>query len=112
MKKILEKIAWKTRRWNFSFSLLDMAIHDHHEAWGFDFISVYKDFHKYSLLSFWFRLPNKTTVQRFCIDEIDFMFLRRYFHRLHDDLSDRDMWSRNLTPWENFVLSILEKVIK
>ena len=112
MKRLLEKISWRTRRWNISVSILDIAIHDQNQAWGFDFLRITKDFYSYSLLGFWFRLPNKTTVQKFTIDEIDFLFLRRYFHKLYEDLSERDMWSRNLSAWENFMLSILEKTIR
>lgn len=38
MKKILEKIAWKTRKWNTRFNLLELFLHDGDEVWGITFL--------------------------------------------------------------------------
>jgi len=91
MGGILEKIAWLTRRWNYSFSLLDLSFHDHYSSWGFRLFS-FTSLRTYSLLRFHFRLPNMTDVRKFTVDEWDIFFLYNFLFKQYDDLSDRKMW--------------------
>ena len=72
---LLQKIAWRTRRWNIKFNLLDIFLHDGDGCWGFTFFEIVKDFRPYSLLSIEFRLPNGGNVKEFTIDNWDFLFL-------------------------------------
>ena len=55
---LLQKISWRTRKWNLKINLLDVFIHDGDGCWGITIFEVVKDFRPYSLFSFEFRLPN------------------------------------------------------
>ena len=110
MNRLLEKIAWKTRRWNLKFSLLNLS-HKSNEI-TFDFVCFTISFRDYSLLSLHFRLPNKTTVKRFVVDSWDFLFLYNFLFTKWERLSDRALWSRNsLSTWEEIQLKILSKIV-
>ena len=111
MNKLLEKIAWKTRRWNYTFHLFDMYLHDAQEAWGINFFSIGANMRHWSLFAFEFRLPNKTHVKRFTIDHWDIFFLRNLLWKQYDSLSDRALWnSRSITAWDYFKLEILKRL--
>lgn len=110
-QSFLEKISWKTRRWNYEFSLLNLHLHDSQEAWGFSFFEFKNNFVSYSLLGVMFRLPNKTTVKRFTIDDWDLLFMSYYLSKRREDLADKKLWNRNLTKWESIQLSILDRLI-
>jgi hypothetical protein len=112
MKGILEKISWLTRRWNFKFRVLDLDLHDEFGAWGFEFFTVQYKYRAYSALAIMFRLPNKTTVNEFTIDDWDFLFLERFLWNWWESLSDRKLWGGKLTRFENIMLTILNKVVK
>jgi hypothetical protein len=111
-RRILEKISWRTRRWNIKFHLLNLYFHDGDESWGFNFFTFCANFKFYSLLSFEFRLPNKTTVKRFTVDDWDFLFLYNPLWNRCDDLSERKLWGSRLTRWEQFQLSVLDTIFK
>lgn len=119
MKKLLEKIAWKTRKWNFGFKLFNLLLHDQQGSWGFKLFTLNLYLKEYSLLAFNFRLPNKTTVRQFAIDEWDVLFLYNYLWKKYDKLSDNVMWryTRNnswvvTTKWERIQLKIYNKLFK
>jgi len=112
MKSFLEKISWLTRKWNFKFRLFDLYLHDEHDAWGFEFFTVQYNFRAYSALALLVRLPNKTTVQEFTIDDWDFLFLERPIFKLWESLDDRNLWGGNLNRFEKFTLRILNKIVK
>jgi hypothetical protein len=111
IQKYLEKISWLTRRWNIKFQLLTIYIHDHDETWGFNLGSFLVDYHLYCLLSFEFRLPNKTNVQRFVVDHWDFLYLRNSLYNKLEDLEDRKTWS-GLSKRENIQHKILSKLFR
>lgn len=92
MKKILQKISWKTRRLNLSVILLEVLLHNHHHEWGFDFFRVEYKLRSYSFLKVTFRLPNGAEVRKTSY-ECDFLFLRTPLLRYYSELSDRRMWS-------------------
>jgi hypothetical protein len=112
MKSFLEKISWLTRKWNFRIRLFDLYLHDEHNAWGFEFFTIQYNFHAYSALALLFRLPNKTTVQEFTVDDWDFLFLERPLWNWWAKLDDRNLWNRNLNRFEKFALKILNKIVK
>jgi len=111
MKKLLERISWLTRRWNFSFHLFDLYLHDHNETWGFNLFEIRANFKNYSLLRLECRFPNKTTVRRFVIDSWDILFISQFLWKHYQDLDDRQMWSRNLSAWEKIKLIVLQKIM-
>jgi hypothetical protein len=112
MNKILQKIAWKTRRWNLKINLLDIYLHDGDGCWGFTLFEVVKDFRPYSLLSIEFRLPNGANVKRFVVDNWDFLFLSTPLWKWIEDTDERKLWGSNLTKWEEFWLKNLSKLYR
>lgn len=113
MKKLLQKISWKTTRLNLKIKVLDILLHDHQEAWGFNLFCITHNFRDYSLLRFEFRLPNGTHIRKFTVDYWDFMFISRFLWKIYDELSDRYLWSfRDPTGWDKFRLYILGKLFK
>lgn len=112
MKSILEKISWKTRNLNLKFRFLDIYLHDEHESWGFEFFTIQYNFKAYSMLAILFRLPNKTTVQKFIIDDWDVLFLERFLYKRWETLNDRDFWGKSLSFIELIQYKILNTLFK
>lgn len=111
VNSILEKISWKTHKWNLSFDLLQIDLHDNQESWGFKLFNFSVNYYDYSLLAFFFRLPNKTTVKKFAIDHWDFLYLYRPLYRVYDRLNDRELWNpNNFTIIDTIKLKILNKL--
>ena len=112
MNKLLEKIAWKTRRWNYQFYLLNIYLHDQVGTWGINICTFKNGWNDYSLFSFEFRLPNKTHVQRFTVDNWDVLFIKTYLDNVFEDLCDRRLWSTSgLSAWGEFKYNILKRIL-
>ena len=113
MKKILQKIAWKTRRVNLKVSLLNLYLHDNQASWGFKLLGVDVNFRTYSLLRFEFRLPNGANVRKFTVDNWDIFFLSNVLWKEYDRLSDYYLWNRtDAQGWDKIKLDILGKLFK
>lgn len=113
MKKLLQKISWKTRKLNLKIKVLDILLHDHQGAWGFNLFCVTHNFRDYSLLRFEFRLPNGTHIRRFTVDYWDICFLSRPLWKEYDRLSDHYLWSQyDVTGWDKIKLDILGKLFR
>jgi len=110
MKKILEKISWETRNWNIKFSLFDIYLNDERNQWGIRIISILKGFSKYSFLSIIFRLPNKTSINRFVIDEWDFLYLYNYLYEKYEKLDDIRIYGKH-NKRQVIIYKILEKIV-
>jgi len=110
INNVLHKIAWKTRRWNLRINLLNIYLHDGDECWGFSICEVVNQYRSYSLLSFEFRLPNRTTVRRFTVDSFDILFIATPLRKWAIDLDDAIMWGRVPTTFQRVLLKIVEKV--
>ena len=108
---LLQKIAWKTRRWNLKINLFDIFLHDGDGCWGFVLFEIVHDFETRSLLAFEFRLPNGGNVKEFTIDNWDFLFVRSYMYKQWAKLDDRKMWSGTLARWDEIKLKVLEKIL-
>jgi hypothetical protein len=111
-KKLLEKISWRTRRWNIKFNLLNIHLHNEDESWGFNFFTFNINFRFYSLLSFEFRLPNKTTIKGFTVDDWDLLFLYNALWKKYNNLSERKLWGLKVSWLEKIQLGILERIFK
>lgn len=112
MKKILEKISWKTRRWNIKFDFLEIFLHDGNEIWGFTFFTFIIHYTPYSLFAFEFRLPNKTNIKNFNIVSWDLFFLRQFLYQRYETLSDIKLWSKLNYRWEKIQHHLLSKLFK
>ncbi len=69
--KILQKIAWLTRKWNMSIHVLDLQLHDGDNSWGFNFLQIRINYVVYSLLAWECRLSNGAEVIHFGGDQGD-----------------------------------------
>jgi hypothetical protein len=112
MKKILEKIEWKTRKWNARFNLLELFLHDGDEVWGITFFTFIVNYSPYSLFSFEFRLPNKTNIKNFNVTSWDILFLKQFLYQRYEELSDIKLWSKLNYRWEKILYHILSKIFK
>lgn len=110
IKEVLEEISWKTHQWNFKYSNSELLLNEGGSTWGLKICVFTINYREYALLSFESRLPNKTSVRKFKVDHWDILFLRNWLWEMYDDLSDRDLWSKNLSTWESTKLSILDKL--
>lgn len=103
---LLQKIAWRTRRWNIKFNLLDIFLHDGDHCWGFSFCEVIKDHRPYSLLAIEFRLPNGGNVKRFTIDNWDFFFISTPLYDRVSNLGESILWGHKPTRFEKILIKI------
>jgi len=109
---LLQKIAWRTRRWNIKFNLLDIFLHDGDGCWGFTFFEIVKDFRPYSLLSIEFRLPNGGNVKEFTIDNWDFLFLSTPLYDWSSGLEEDILWGTKPSTLQKIGLAITNRLFK
>jgi len=107
MKNTLEKLSWATRKWNYEFELLVLNLNSRP---GFSVFTIHVNHKEYSLLSFKFRLPNKTNIKDFVVDEWDILFVYNYLWDQYDDLSESRLWGVELKRWELVKLKLLDKI--
>ena len=112
MKKLLQNIAWKTRKWNLKIQLLNIYLHDGDDSLGFKLFTITNNYYPHSLLSFIFRLPNGAEVKNFTVDEFDLLFLKKPLWNIYDDLSETKLWAGNLTKSQEFKLKVLDKLFR
>ena len=114
MKRVLERISWETRKWNFKINLFSLLLHSEFNAWGFSLFKISLNHKEYSLLEFKFRLPDKTTVREFTIDDWDILFMRTFIWKRLDALDEKILWRRGdgATKWEKVQLKIYHKLFK
>ena len=111
INKFLEKVSWKLHRVSFKFSLFTIGYYGDSSSFNFRVFTVLNKLQESSLLSFSFRLPNKTYVKRFVIDHWDFLFLRHYLYKKYDSLIDKALWTRNgITKMDSIKLKFLSKL--
>lgn len=111
VNELLEKVSWKLHRVNFKFVLFSAKYDGSNSAGSFAFFSITKKLRKSSLLSWSFRLPNKTNVNRFVTDRWDFLFLRNYLYNKFESLVDKELWTvKGLSKWESKKLRFLSKL--
>jgi len=111
--KLLQKIAWRTRRWNLKINFFDLFLHDGDGCWGFTLLEVVNNFETRSLLAIEFRLPNGANVKQFTIDNWDILFIRKSLYNHYSELDERQMWlgESSLTSWEKCKLYYLKKIL-
>ena len=107
---LLEKISWRTRRWNLKFNLLDLYLHDGDQCWGFSCCEVIKDYRTYSLLSFEFRLPNGAERRVFQITNWDILYLSTPFFDWYIDIIDNILWGYKPSFIETVGINIAKKL--
>ena len=112
MQRFLEKISWKFRRINIAFSLLHIDWSGASSYFSFSIFKIVYNLRSYSLFEIALRLPNKTTIKHFYVYSWDILFLRNYLYKLHEKLSDQNLWNvRGMSSWDKFKLKILDKIL-
>ena len=109
---LLEKISWKTRRWNLKVNLFDLYLHDGDGCWGFSLFRVSHNFNTYCLLEFVFRLPNGADRKVFQLTDWDFLFLVGPLYNWYLDVDEDIMWGREIKGLEKIGYKVLSKIIK
>lgn len=110
MKKILQKISWKTRKWNTNFSLLNFYFNDKFERWGIELLKFQKNNKEYSLFSLIFILPNNVNINKILINKWDFVYLHNYLYEKYEKLDDIKIWG-NMSKKDKLIYNILKKIV-
>lgn len=112
MNRFLEKISCNFRRYNMSFTPIQIKWSGLDSSFEIFLIRVGYNLKTYSLLELHLAFPNKTTTQRFYLYSWDLFFLHNYLFKLYLELEDRNTWNgRDITSWDKFMLKILNKII-
>jgi hypothetical protein len=112
MKKVLTKITWKMRKHHIRINLFDLYVNDTWDGWGLDVLRIQYGLESYSLLQLLFLLPNGAE-RRVVVFSGDFLFLRTYLLKLHENLLDNQLWGSNsLSNLDNIKLKVLNFIFK
>jgi hypothetical protein len=107
MRKILQKIAWKTNRWNYKFSLFNIYLGGDHNKFGVQIVNLSAGWRwEGSLLEITWCFP---TVTHRGMLNIDILFLFELWDNWCIDLSDRKLWGSKLNRWESVNLYLNSK---
>lgn len=112
MNKILNKISWKMRKHHIRINLFDLYVNDNWDGWGVDVLRIQYGLYSYSLLQLLFLLPNGAE-RSVVIFSGDFLFLRTYLRKVHENLLDRDLWNpKSFSIFDKLKLSVLNFIFK
>lgn len=97
---MLQKIAWKTHRWNLKLSLFNVYLGGDQDKFGFQLLNIHNGIHwKGSLFEITGSLP--TATHRGVL-VVDIFFLYEKWDDWCVNMSDRELWGSKLTKWEQF----------
>ena len=98
MRKILQKIAWKTNNWTAKFSLLTIYLGGDNHKFGFKLLNIDNGiWWSGSLFEITWSFPTVTHAGELTID------ILYIFEKWDDwciDMTDREMWGSGLSLWE------------
>ena len=98
MRKILQKIAWKTNNWTAKFSLLTIYLGGDHHKFGFQFLNIDNGiWWSGSFFEITWSFPTVTHVGELTIDVF---YLFEKWDKWCIDMIDRVMWGSSLSLWE------------
>lgn len=98
MRKILQKIAWKTHRWTTKVSLLNIYLGANHGKFGIQVLNIDKGvFWEGSLFEVTWVFPTVTHRGELIID---LFFMYDKWNDWCIDMIDRKLWGSELTRWE------------
>jgi hypothetical protein len=107
---LLEKISWRTRRWNCKVTLLNVSLHDTHGCWGIEIGTAAINHRSYSLLSFEFRLPNGADRKVFQVTHWDLFYLRNFMYEWYDNMDDSILWGHEPSIIDNIKYKLCKKL--
>ena len=98
MRKILQKIAWKTNRWNLKFGLFNIYLGGDHDKFGFQIMNIHNGIHwEGSLFEITWAFPTVTHAGELTID---ILYLFEKWDNWCIDMIDRKLWGTKLNWWE------------
>lgn len=110
MRKILQKIAWKTHKISWEINLFNLYLNGKDNRFGFEILNI-KNGTKWSgsLFEITGSLPTVTHLGDF---RLDFLFLYEIWNNWCFELKDRKIWNRNtkFNLWQRLNLYINEKL--
>jgi len=107
---VLEKINWNTRKWNITFRLLDVYLHDDTECWGFSLCEFNTDYETYSLLSIMFRLPNGAERTMVHFLNWDIFYLSTPLHTWVCNIEEGMTWGYKPNTFEKIAFKIIKNL--
>ena len=100
------------RKHHIRINLFDLYVNDNWDGWGVDVLRIQYGLYSYSLLQLLFLLPNGAE-RRMVIFSGDFLFLRTYLRKVHENLLDRDLWNpKSFSIFDKLKLSVLNFIFK
>jgi len=100
------------RKHHIRINLFDLYVNDNWDGWGVDVLRIQYGLYSYSLLQLLFLLPNGAE-RRVVIFSGDFLFLRTYLRKVHENLLDRDLWNpKSFSIFDKLKLSVLNFIFK
>jgi len=108
--RLLNKIAWKSRKMNIDIKLLNIHLNSGGQTWGLEMLAITNKYRTYSLFAWEFRLPNQTSVQSFTTDHFDILFLRNKLSDVYLRLDDRSLWGGHMSVISTLKLNILNRM--
>lgn len=98
MRKILQKIAWKTNQWTTKISLFNLYLGGDIHKFGFKILNIDKGFKwSGSLFEITWNFPTVTHGGELTID---ILFLFEKWDNWCIDMDDRVLWGSGLSSWE------------
>lgn len=107
---LLQKISWKTRRWNLKFNLLEVYLHDGDQCWGFSFFEIIKGYRPYSLMSIEFRLPNGAERTHVQLTNWDLLFISTPLLGWVSNLEESMMWGYRPNWFKVMIFNLTSKL--
>jgi hypothetical protein len=95
MKKLLQKIEWKTNGWDYKLSILNIHLHSSFVYWGLELMTFEIQSKEYSLIKLLWVLPNKAERNSIRFSG-DFLFLHEYLYEIYDDMRDSQMMNSSI----------------
>ena len=91
MKRIFQKIEWKTRRWEFELDILNIYFPSEMRLWGIELIKINYHNREFSLLKLQWMFPNVAERTEFLFFW-DLLFLYDYLNNRAIEKAENEIW--------------------
>jgi hypothetical protein len=100
------------RKHHIRINLFDLYVNDNWDGWGVDVLRIQYGLYSYSLLQLLFLLPNGAE-RNVVLFSGDFLFLRTYLRKLHENLLESELWiPRSMSTSDKIKLKVLNFIFK
>jgi len=108
MRKILQKIAWKTNNWTTKISLFSIYLGGDNQKFGFQILNIDRGFiWSGSLFEITWHFPTITHAGELTID---ILFLFKKWNYWCINMDERVLWGSGLSRWERINRYIHDKL--